>query len=267
MPSDFHDWVKAIVVFPNLSAVSAQDFPDWTDGIVQVTGSVSQTQDFPDWVKTTEVDTTVPIQAPNAGGSGGFTDFGNTVTVPSISGVVAGNLLVGVCVSWLAGVSAFTSPGWTQAEPVWTTDPNATVGLMTKTATGSEPASYTFTATTAGYSNPMMVVLFAYSGVTGLDGTPAFAFLNTSTANMDAASVTPTQSGDTLLVVYFGHGTNGGAVFSTPSGMFARSNSGHSGVNYVQGFDQALTSTAATGTIHSTTSDPGDWIALTILLH
>lgn len=267
MATDFADWTKGTVVFPNLTQIVAQDFPDWTDGIVQITGAVAPNQDFPDWVKTTEVDTTVPVRAPNTGGSGGFNAFGNSVTVNAPANIKTGDLMVATVVAWLTSTTNIASTGWTRQDYQQGTDPNTDVALLTKVATASEPATYTFTVTTGGTANPLMVLIEKYTGPAALDGAAQFKFLNTSVTNMDAASITPTQTGDTLIVFYFSHGTNGGATFTTPTGMFAENNTGHSGVNYMQAFDSALSSTAPTGTIRSVTSDSGDYLAYTVLVH
>ena len=39
----------------------AQDFPDWTDGYIDITGSISPGQDFPDWTKALAQPSHIPV--------------------------------------------------------------------------------------------------------------------------------------------------------------------------------------------------------------
>lgn len=65
MATDFRDFTTGIVLFPQIGlALSAQDFPDWTDGYIDTTANPSSTQDFPDWVKAAAVPTGVYAAPP-----------------------------------------------------------------------------------------------------------------------------------------------------------------------------------------------------------
>ena len=50
--SDSPDWSKGVTFLPGAQVtLSAQDFPDWTDGVVPIQGPILPHQDFPDWTK------------------------------------------------------------------------------------------------------------------------------------------------------------------------------------------------------------------------
>jgi hypothetical protein len=63
MPAqDFADWTAGIIVIPAASLiVPAQDFPDWTDGYLDITGSIVPGQDFPDWTKALGQPSHIPV--------------------------------------------------------------------------------------------------------------------------------------------------------------------------------------------------------------
>jgi hypothetical protein len=183
-----------------------------------------------------------------------------TITVTAPASMVAGNLLVAV-VMGNSGTTTITTPaGWTQAAQENPAGNPGSCAVFTKTATGSEPTSYTFDEP-SGFSY-MGVAVLQYSGTSGLDVAPAFNVATASTTACTAPSVTPSGSSDTWVTAFCSFQ---GYSFSTPTGMTARTSSAASNVS-VFTFDKGLTSSAATGTAASTQSASQEYVGVSLLL-
>lgn len=143
-----------------------------------------------------------------------------TINVPT--GVQAGDLMLAyLCTDSTHPISTFT--GWTAVDSqVWGGSPVFTGIVFKRTATSSEPASYT--ASNGGNSNWVGIVL-AYSGAETLKGVSAQDTFATSTPGFGAGSscstgsMTPTQDGDLILnFVGTQKASTQIATFTPPSG-------------------------------------------------
>jgi hypothetical protein len=183
------------------------------------------------------------VSGSSAGPGGGVT----AVTVNAPASIVAGNLLVAFVAH--AGASGWSGPaGWTKnAESA-----DHYLSCWNKTATGSEPSSYTWTVT--GTSNFAAGVILQYSGATGFDGTVTAPNRVTSTT-YTASSVSPTTATDMWIVAAADTG-GWSDVASIPSGFTAR-NSANSGFASIYSFEKILASSSATGTAAGTWTGGG----------
>lgn len=140
------------------------------------------------------------------------------ITAPA--SIVSGNLLIAFLLIHHTNGSA-TSPDWTSTG--WTEQSKSPTGgvgyicFMTKTATGAEPGSYTFTTTDFDY---MAGGILQYSGA-NTSVAPSSSYVTTSSSqSVNAPSVTPGHGG-MLLVCAFNNAQI--AVFSSgPAGMTQR---------------------------------------------
>lgn len=193
----------------------------------------------------------------------GNSSFQTSITANAPASIVSGNLLVAV---WYTdGTTTFNSGGLPSG---WALDGSQTgqggalcMAVAHKTATGSEPGTYTFTTASGSAFHEMWIG--QYSNAT-MDGSPAFGGNFTSGTAASAPSVTPSKSNDYWIV---GFGINSGTITaSTPSGMTARGNDGAHNAN-LNVFDKALTSNAATGAANSTLSGSINYGSVSLLLH
>lgn len=161
------------------------------------------------------------------------------ISVPAPS-VAAGDLLIAV--AWrIASGGMWSSTGWTKEAEVTGTHG---VAIFKKTATGSEPSSYTFTHNTGTSSG--FVFIIAYRGASTIAGNNlAGMSLNTVDPQV-AASMSVTQ-GNALLAIC-GLNNNTVTLTSGPAGMTSRqqqfSNNSPRGALY----DLINPSTGASGT-------------------
>jgi hypothetical protein len=149
--------------------------------------------------------TYVSTGAESSAGSG-------SVVISKPSGLLQGDLMIafmGVDTS-----APFTVPtGWTLAAE-YTSRPGTAV--MYKTATSSEPATYTFSATTG--SNLLSGCIVVYRGA-AYDVAGSFA--STAGSTLVTTAVTASASNSVLLAVYCASAT-GSATFTAPTGMTNR---------------------------------------------
>jgi hypothetical protein len=193
---------------------------------------------------------------------------GNNMPVAATapSSIAAGNLLVAI-VMGAQGSTTITAPaGWTQAaQENVISGPGSSPGscaVFTKTATGSEPATYTFSETGSS-SSYLDAAILQYSGVSGLDGTPAFNTVTTAATASTAPSMTPSGATDTWVTAFCGYLGNS---FTTPAGMAARVNATLASVVSVYTFDEQLSSSAPTGAAASTQSASSQYVGVSLLL-
>jgi hypothetical protein len=172
-------------------------------------------------------------------------DYGSTganvdLLVPAAT--AAGDLMVAV-LYMLGDVSqTLTTPsGWTVANHWTDTTYGSQAYTYTRTATGSEPASYRWTWSAGG--SPYNAGLIAcYAGALAVDVGPSFR--SDSGSNGAAASLTPTLPGDIWLVYTM---VNGTSLIPQAPGVTMR---GHGFAGTSQGlslFDELLVGTAPTG--------------------
>jgi hypothetical protein len=182
--------------------------------------------------------------------AGSATDSSSTVTIPAPAGIIAGNLLVAVVFYATNGTSAMTAPSGFVSQGRSLTDIshiNAGVAeVFTKTATGSEPATYAFTAPSAYTAGTVM----QYSGTTGVDGAATYTSTTTLGTPWTAPSTTP-GAGNTadMWLVLLGTGPT---TSTTPSGFTSRVATATGTAQDVFVWEQLLASSAATGTASGT---------------
>ncbi len=140
-----------------------------------------------------------------------------TLVVAYPTSITAGNLLVVV-----AAVSSSLTGTWTPAagfaQQGSQVGSGAFITVFTKIATGSETGNATFTNTA---STDICGAMLQYSGATSVTSPTSSSGSSTT---MSAPSVTPSITGELLLVCYTnqGTGTGGGNVTAGPAGMTQR---------------------------------------------
>lgn len=179
-----------------------------------------------------------------------LTSSGGTVVITKPSSVVATNTLVALLDYGTVTTLSYTPPtGWASHGSQFIHD----VGLFifTKTATGSEPSTYTFVLSASAI--PRAGAILQFSGVTTSTPVDVKAFKGTTTTTYTWTR--PTTSHATEMLV-LGVGSFTGGTFSTPSGTTAReaANSGFATIASFSALQASAGETAAytsTGT-HST---------------
>jgi hypothetical protein len=135
------------------------------------------------------------------------------------------------------------------------------VGLYYRVATATEPASYTWTASTSlgGFTG----IIAVYSGVNPSNPIDVNAGASAASTTPNAPSVTTTAANDELVVIWSTWASN--VSLGPPSGLTARlSYSGHDPLLVA---DERLGATAATGRQSATTSAaPLFWTGQTVAL-
>lgn len=153
-------------------------------------------------------------QLPNAG-------TGATITIPKPAGIVAGDLIIAFVHAQNASGAATISSrpaGFTNVFSRSDAD-GRNFFVEIKIATSSEPADYSWTASSAvSVRNGAMV---AYRSATGVDVISATATGPVSSATINVAGITATQAG-ALIAVSFVQSTSR-VVTTGPAGMTARS--------------------------------------------
>jgi hypothetical protein len=240
--------------------------PDnWTASdflLLLVNSNYTQTLTFPTRVDAfTQLATSgPPIAAVSGGptyvsGSGAAAGSGSSVTVTAPASIAAGNLLIAIIYMANTGTATYSAPsGWTLAGSIGQFSGTGQGAVYTKTATASEPTSYTFSTFVAF----ACAVVLQYAGATGLDGAPLFTRVSTSTTSFASPSQTP-AAGDGKVVAF---GSFNGNTF-TASGPDARASARAANAESLYAFD-ALSSPAASYTATCSTSDTG--LAISLLL-
>jgi hypothetical protein len=179
-----------------------------------------------------------------------------STTVNAPASIVAGNILVAIACTASPSGSSFALTGFT----VQGTPPtDSTTTILTKVATGSEPASYTLSNTSQQHNS---CVILQFSGASTLDGSAAYNENGAGATACTAPSQTPTVTGDCLIAVFVSLNNK---TFTTPTGMTATTpRSGDFTSTYP--FYQVLASTSATGSISSTQSVSSWYVGSTLLL-
>jgi hypothetical protein len=143
--------------------------------------------------------------------------FNHIINVPG--SVQAGDFLI--VMASVGSSRLFATPtGWTEN---LNENTRPTSHVFTRTATGSEPASYTFSFT-GGSSSDATLAMLCYRNVTGINIIGARS--RVSSATTTAPGVTATKSG-ALLAVF---ATDGKRTLSTPPGGMAQRALGQGGL-------------------------------------
>lgn len=193
-------------------------------------------------------------------GSGGAGSAAS-VTCTAPASIVSGNLLVAILGSF-SGANTTPPSGWTTVGYNGNSAVSGNIQVCTKTATGSEPGSYTFNATGA---TGIAVVILQFSGTgTVLDGSCAFNPQTGTTTTGTAPSQTPTLTGDELMVAYFSDFPTSSA--STPAGMTAGPTAFLASYAFLASFYQALVSMSATGAKTTTFGSGTAYNAVSLLV-
>lgn len=188
----------------------------------------------------------------------------NVVNAPA--SIVAGNLLVAIFTnSHNDGTETITPPsGWTAAGSTF----HSTVGngaIFWKIATGSEPATYTFTSTYSAAANHYMnTAIHQYQGAdstTPFSATPVWQAYTTGTTAPAAPSVTPSTANGTSVMGWAPF--DGKSLTTAPSGATLRT-SYTDGANYgLYTADKNFTAATNTATGAQTPTTVSDtWIAV-----
>lgn len=191
----------------------------------------------------------------------------NSVVPTPPTGVQAGDLLLAVQASDLDGsLSAMTAPsGWTEIASTSRSDVGF-VKVWQKTATASEPSTYTFPDSTSAHCSIVVVALSGYDPSQPLAVTPTFSN-GASSSTHTAPSVTGTAGG--LLLTAHIAGTAGTTrSYTTPSGMtLAQDSTLSSGGWILLGvYHQALAAGGATGTKTATCSSSRPYVTMSLVV-
>lgn len=188
---------------------------------------------------------------------------GATFTVTKPAGVASGDLLLAYQYGDESSVEAqLTGPsGWTLLGTKSDLQ-SAGCGILKiwqKTATGSEPASYTFGVGSGGNNTDGDCAILAFTAGTFNSATPTTTPTFGGSGTVNNNSVAPSVTGvvDGLLLCSF-HALGGNATWTPPAGMTEIVDFKSSGVwTASEVASLALTSTAATGTKTATSSVGG----------
>lgn len=188
-------------------------------------------------------------------GSAADNPTNGTLVVNAPASITTGNLLVFVG-GWDSTTGTPTLPtGWAQVGSLHRGN-FASSFVAVKTATGSEPASYTFTLPTRFNAGAIL----QFSGPTGLDGTPGF---NSGGSSTNASAPAVTAAGSDVWVVGFLDGSNG-ASFTTPTGFTVGPSSRTAGSESIFTFYKSVGS-GSTGTAASTAAPATFWTGISAL--
>jgi len=172
MSADSPDFSSSVVVIPVAQlTVPAVDFPDWTDGYVDITGAITPGEDFPDWTKAL-VQPVIPVSDPT-----------------QLSGLVF----------WLNAKKVAQGDG--TAVTAWA-DLSGNGNGFAQGAATNPPTLYT--TTTAELINGHPAVRFTASSHTALNSATTPTYGSPFTLCMVAQAVTAGQTG------YFAHVFGGG---------------------------------------------------------
>ena len=191
---------------------------------------------------------------------------GASVVVSRPAGAQVGDLLVAqVAFHTHSFVGTITAPaGWTTVR-VDDDSNHEMQGVFWKFVSGSEPATYTFTNTTADTGREGSGGIVAYDGVdtvSPIDAHGATVY-PTGGTSITAPSLNTTVPGTRLLTLV-GQRANG--PVTPPTGMTERFEVTSSNQNLVELSDQAIAAAGTTGTRTATSADNGSSVAQSVAL-
>ena len=139
--------------------------------------------------------------------AGGYFVSGGTLDVPVPAGTVAGDFLIAQ-VAYNAAGSITPPSGWTTIDVL--THPTAPImqGLYWRTASGTEPAHYSFTLS-SGKSDTAAGAIAVYTGIDTNDPIDAFAGQASAAGQPVVAPSITTGEPDTTLIGFFTVRDNG----------------------------------------------------------
>jgi hypothetical protein len=185
----------------------------------------------------------------------------NTVVVNAPAGITSGDLLVCCISSLVTGGVDWTPPsGWSEIGTGRDSGGNGgRMSIFTKTATGAEPSTYTFTG-----NHFSTATILDYQGASALDGAPVLNSSNSAPSGpLRALTITATGTNETLVCAYAP--TNGAAV-NTPPGLTSRATFHNAIGTSMAVFTLDLTSTGATGNNDSSSVSGFGYTSASILL-
>lgn len=172
----------------------------------------------------------------------------STAVVSAPTGIVSGNLLVAVLYVTNTSAPTWSGPsGWTQLVDHHPASAAGESAIYLKTATGSEPSTYSFSSG----AGSCVAIVHQFSGAATSDVTvPSWTDFATSTTSWTAASVT--ASAGQYLVCLFGN--SGVGLNTLPTGMTQLDQREINNSYGLYTFGQSGLSAGATGTKSSTSS-------------
>jgi hypothetical protein len=180
----------------------------------------------------------------NGAGTSGPQPITTQLVANAPSPITTGNILYAVV--WAdAGGTGWSGPaGWTKRGE----SADSFVTVWTKTAGGSEPSTYTWNWTTAGFTGGI-ILQYRPASAGGTDTGFAF-FTSGSSSTWSAPSVTPTVATD--LWIIFMQDFNNSNTPAVPSVFTARDSFALAGHRAGFAYEKALSGTGATGASPST---------------
>jgi hypothetical protein len=187
---------------------------------------------------------------------------GFNLTLPAPAGIVAGDLLLALV--------DFGNPGTITVPSGWSVVPGTPISgsgwvvyLYQKTATASEPSSYTWTITASEVGDTGVIVDYE-NGTIDVIGSTINGAASTS---ITAPSVTTTEANDAVICMYV-NALHGSGSIALPGGLTSRANNSPTGSTEspmaIGDFVQAVS--GATPTETATVTNYTAWSALTVAL-
>ena len=175
------------------------------------------------------------------------TSSDSEITVNKPSGVISGDMLVMTVYYNGNGQGINTPSGWTYLDGFTSLISGATHSSFYKKAGGSEPSTYTITA--SGTTSRRSVVIAAFSG--SFDSDPTDSGPSLTTSNASSTGIT-TVASDVMVIYLGGYDEPAGNTWGEPTGWTSAAADDGS-VNAYIGY-KLFASAGATGTISYTNS-------------
>ncbi|MES2504509.1 MAG: hypothetical protein V4534_06485 [Myxococcota bacterium] len=144
------------------------------------------------------------------------TSTGTTSLVVNVpTGTQNGDTMLAAVTARTNAVTFTTPAGWTLVLTQTQTSANTgVIRIYRKTASGSEPASYTFTLNS---NQDVVAGILTFRNANATNPIDASASAATASATAQAAPTVTTTVTDTMIVTF--HGINRGTTFTAPTGM------------------------------------------------
>lgn len=194
------------------------------------------------------------------GATDGFHSSGTAVEVPVPVGTADGDLMVAFVFTAAGARTPVAPAGWSTVTSDGTAKPG--VGIFTKVATGSEPATYGFSISGASTNIRGSILTFRGATAAGDGGT---VVRSSSSTTVSASSITLAGGGAIISAFYSDQTVPNAGISSPPSGMTQAtdaSSSTSSPTFYV--FYQTPTAAGSSGTKSLTFSATGNLAAVSV---
>lgn len=211
----------------------------------------------------------IAFRAASVGDTGGVS--ASTISIPTPSGVVAGDVMVCAIASLIG--SSVSSPDWTQIRaqaPSGTTGEHSDLTTFYRVATASEPTDHVFNLS---LGRPAAGGISAYSGVDTASPIDVSAGANDAGVlgtTLTAPTLTTNFANDWVLRVYCAGSINTSTTTVTPpagtSERFERAVVTTATNRTVESADASQAAAGAAGTAQATASQTSGWCAQTIAL-